>query len=471
MPRRHDLDALRATAMLLGIVFHTAVQYMSQNEGMRFLDFHYLRLLASALHGFRMPLFFLLSGFFTAMLWRRRGLRSMLRQRFSRIFLPLLVFLPVIWLAFALVETTEPAESYTSTNIWEAAIQGDVAGLVAFVNAGVDVNITNRDGLTPLMIAAAFGHQDATEWLIANGADVNVIVDGYTPLDLAVIYSHTEITELLRNHGGKSGGRPLKIADTGEGILTRNVFRHLWFLWYLWWLVAGFAMCAPLVNRLDIGKLPSRWVLAPLRYLWLIPLTMILYSYMEGVRQFGPDMTGGLLIPPHLYLYYALFFGFGALYYHYPNDIGSDIRHWWLMLIVGLGIVFPLGMQRTRNAESWTLPALFLQATYPWVMTFGLMGLFRHIASNENKNIRYISDSSYFLYLMHLPLVFLVRNVIHTWQMPDSVKFVAVCVVVTGVLLIVYEHLVRYSWLGKFLNGPRQRPARKTAQVTLETSG
>ena len=40
------------------------------------------------IHGFRMPVFFVMSGFFTAMLWRRRGLGSILKQRFLRVFLP-----------------------------------------------------------------------------------------------------------------------------------------------------------------------------------------------------------------------------------------------------------------------------------------------------------------------------------------------------------------------------------------------
>ena len=44
-----------------------------------------------AIHGFRMPLFFLVSGFFTAMLWRTRGLRALLKQRTTRILLPLVL--------------------------------------------------------------------------------------------------------------------------------------------------------------------------------------------------------------------------------------------------------------------------------------------------------------------------------------------------------------------------------------------
>ncbi|MFM7077657.1 MAG: acyltransferase family protein, partial [Planctomycetaceae bacterium] len=91
--RRHDLDALRATAMLLGIALHASLAYV---PGIPWpvQDAHpapWLGLLFLAIHGFRMPLFFLLSGFFTALLWQRRGAAAMLAQRYQRIFVPLVL--------------------------------------------------------------------------------------------------------------------------------------------------------------------------------------------------------------------------------------------------------------------------------------------------------------------------------------------------------------------------------------------
>jgi fucose 4-O-acetylase-like acetyltransferase len=72
IPRRADLDAVRAFAMLLGIALHAGLSFATipwivqdsrQNE--------WFNLFFEAIHGFRMPLFFLVSGFFTAMIWRR----------------------------------------------------------------------------------------------------------------------------------------------------------------------------------------------------------------------------------------------------------------------------------------------------------------------------------------------------------------------------------------------------------------
>ncbi len=75
-PRFHDLDALRATAMLLGVVLHATLFLIPAAWPIQDAwagsvppqenPYGYL---LSAIHGFRMPVFFLLSGFFTALLW------------------------------------------------------------------------------------------------------------------------------------------------------------------------------------------------------------------------------------------------------------------------------------------------------------------------------------------------------------------------------------------------------------------
>ena len=77
--------------MLLGIVLHGALAFIpgawavsdASVEG----DGTPYAILVTAIHGFRMPVFFLMSGFFTAMLWRQRGLRALVTHRARRILL------------------------------------------------------------------------------------------------------------------------------------------------------------------------------------------------------------------------------------------------------------------------------------------------------------------------------------------------------------------------------------------------
>ncbi|GIW97263.1 MAG: hypothetical protein KatS3mg111_0596 [Pirellulaceae bacterium] len=104
--------------------------------------------LFAAIHGFRMPLFFMLSGFFTAMLWRKRGLRAMLLHRARRIGLPLilscLTIIPAMWIVTALVSQPAPP-SAESAAAWEAVVAGDTARVRHAIEQGdFDVNAVSR---------------------------------------------------------------------------------------------------------------------------------------------------------------------------------------------------------------------------------------------------------------------------------------------------------------------------------------
>ena len=86
-----------------------------------------------------------------------------------------------------------------------AARVGDLAGVQAELDKGVDVNVKDRFGFTPLREAAWYGHKEIAELLLAKGAEVNM-KNKYskTPLDWAIDFKHTELADLLRKHGGKT---------------------------------------------------------------------------------------------------------------------------------------------------------------------------------------------------------------------------------------------------------------------------
>ena len=89
--RYHALDRVRASAMLLGVVYHTllfrlftAGPPMGPSSGAS-------KWPGDWLHSFRMPLFFLISGFFGRMMLEKYGTREFLRRRWTRIGLPLVI--------------------------------------------------------------------------------------------------------------------------------------------------------------------------------------------------------------------------------------------------------------------------------------------------------------------------------------------------------------------------------------------
>lgn len=97
--RYHGLDLLRSAALLIGIVFHAAMpvlapDYLTQ-VGVLPRGAHgapALALLMEWSHAWRMPLFFLLAGFFAQMTLMRKGAAAFLRDRSLRILGVLVIF-------------------------------------------------------------------------------------------------------------------------------------------------------------------------------------------------------------------------------------------------------------------------------------------------------------------------------------------------------------------------------------------
>ena len=386
-PRRHELDALRAFAMLLGVGLHAALTFFPGVWPVqdRTAGYHGpWEELFFAVHGFRMPAFFLLSGFFTAMLWRRRGLSALIRHRLRRVALPL--------------------------------------------------------ALTMATVGPAM------DWVVARALGLEA--KGFSAHEL--------------------------LPRLGE-------FHHLWFLWMLLWLLAGFLVVALAADRAraqaprDNGAAQPAW---PRWVMWmLIPLTLLPQLGMAGggYPMFGPDTDTGLLPSLHLLAYYAAFFAFGALAYGRRDRRGALLadtlgRRWPGVLPVTVLVVLPVGLAVTflPKIRSWAA-AQVLQVLYAWGMCLGLIGLFRVLLTRERPSVRYLADASYWIYLVHLPLVIGAQIVVRDWALPSGLKFLLITGGVTAVLLLSYQAFVRYTPIGTLLNGRKRRPRAGTVAAASES--
>ena len=415
--------------MLLGIALHASISFIGvgeegawavQDNDTSQADVFGVGLWA--IHGFRMQLFFVVSGFFTAMLWRRRGLKALLLHRAKRILVPCLVgvatIIPIVNVVGILAAATAktPQANEKGQEQQQEPDKADEQGTVKLQEGEREKD--DVEGLGDVL------------WLI-------YMVISYLP-----------------------------------------IFHHLWFLWYLCWLVAMFAIYAYVSDRYQ-WRGPPRWLItSPLRYLWLLPVTMVPQACMgllPGASEFGPDTAVGFIPAPHILLYYAIFFGFGVLYFDCDDQQGKLGRWWPITLPVTFVVVLPLALDFATGLVGWReqlapgslhrLLNVLLQVLYTWGATFGLIGAFRALLKRENKTIRYLSDSSYWLYVAHLPLVLLAQMAVRNWQIPAAAKFGLVCVVVTVILLLSYEYLVRYTLVGTMLNGRKTRPAKLLEEV------
>ena len=88
-----------------------------------------------------------------------------------------------------------------SAQVMDAAFRGDTAIVRSLIEAGVDVNVKNEAGATPLMRAVY--HPETATYLIDHGSNVNQKSDdGRTPLMIAAGLSDgTTVVKLLLDHG------------------------------------------------------------------------------------------------------------------------------------------------------------------------------------------------------------------------------------------------------------------------------
>jgi len=567
--RRHDLDALRGWAMLLGIVLHAsmsffpvpwAVQDTRQNGG--------FGLLFVAIHGFRMPLFFLLGGYFTLLVFRRRGLVTLLQQRALRILIPCLlglvtvlpalhavsgwairraprrppVSLPPLFEAIrqanseqvreqlaAGVPVDEPDPVFQILPLHWAALVGETAIARQLLDAGAPLDRGDSEGNVPLIAASFAGRGELIELLLERGADPNLpnregqspvtateapvemtlgVFEflGLPPLDPGQLIAGRERVHALLDPLTKSAdtskntaSRGPETAPAGNGptgretgivselvgryarwlrsdrwqitwrgqpwhLIQRGVFDHLWFLWFLWWMVALFGLVA-ICGGWTPGRLTSdpAWLLAGTCVATVIP-QVCMHADRPG---FGPDTATGWIIPPHLFVYYSLFFLAGCLMCDNADAFHRWTRRWPLWLGLSLLVLLPLGLvtmgQRVLSAV--------VQPLYAWLMCLGCLGLFERWQANPSPRLRYLSDSSYWLYVAHMPVVIALQSLVAPWNAPALLKFVLVLLLSIPLLLLSYHLLVRPTPLGWLLNGRREPIWGRSTRVTTPTAG
>lgn len=362
--RFHALDSLRAWMMLLGIWFHASCSYMTLKiSNWPYRDpntssFFNIPLLF--LHCFRMPLFFLLAGFFARLLRQRLDTGKLLMNRTRRILVPFLVTWPILF-------------------IW----------------------------------------------------------DNY------------------------NSGR--------NTLLIRTM--HLWFLYYLMYMYLGISLMEMLVQRFVAPArreqiktgfrrlLSSAW--RPL--IFAIPTSVPLFFMRTGTL----DMAPGFLIQPKNFGIYGLFFGFGWMLYPQADLLPGFKRHAWLQVVTAI-IILPVNllslarMLRTmpnRDTGAHILTVV-TGSVMMWLLVFGLTGLFLIYFDYPSAKMRYLSDASYWMYLVHLPLVIWIPRALGPLNLPAIVKFTIVLALTISILLVSYEWFVRYTMIGRVLNGPRERPTR-----------
>ena len=372
--RFHALDAVRAFALLLGVVFHASLSFTpgipvglwaitdtSPSPAIGALGF--------AAHIFRMSLFFLIAGLFARMMLHRKGVRGFWADRGIRIVVPLIVG----WLVLA----------PTLTGLW-------IWGL------------TKTFGTLP-----------------APPADMPAPPAGAFPLT------------------------------------------HLWFLYYLLVLyvlvLAGRAFVRALDRHDVVGRSIDTAASAIVRtgtaaIVLPLPLIAALLTATAWQPTSGIPTPDRSVIPELISLVgYGSAMVFGWFVHRQIGVLQVWARQWPLHL--GTAVVLTLVCLVFRNAATPAIAVAYGVAIWCW--SFGLIGLAVRYLSRPIPAVRYVADASYWIYLVHLPIVVALQIMVGHLPWHWSVKFPLILVVSFVVLFISYHYLVRSTLIGQVLNGRR----------------
>ena len=95
-------------------------------------------------------------------------------------------------------------------------------------------------------------------------------------------------------------------------------------------------------------------------------------------------------------------------------------------------------------------------AVMMWSLVLLTIGLFRKWFSHSRPWVRYVADSSYWMYLIHLPVVVALQVAVAELPLSWAIKWPLVSVATVGFSILTYDLMVRSTWIGMILNGRRR---------------
>jgi len=395
------LDAVRAFALILGIIFHASLSFMPIFIGWAVMDIstsNVIGVFALVSHSFRMELFFLIAGFFAHMKFHQQGATSFFQLRIVRIGIPFTIG----WII-----------------------------------------------LRPLLVSGWVMGAESMQ------GDVNVLpalTNGFT------------------------------MFESLEG-MTKDLLvgTHLWFLYYLLIISVSVVVLRYFIELNSAVKhnilMFSDNVIAKLCYsrfailLLAIPTVCCLWF----MNHWGVDTADKSLLP-HIpvSLLYGGFFTFGWLMHRQSALIEQFARLTWSKVILCFSaiiasVILSSFEMSLAHPQYMLIKAsyLFSYAVMMWSLVSLAIGACKQLFKQSNKVLRYIADASYWLYLIHLPIVIWLQIAFAELPFHWAIKLTSICLITLIVSLILYDVFVRATFVGATLNGKKLNRVLFTRQDKL----
>jgi glucans biosynthesis protein C len=367
--RLHYMDNLRALAMLAGVVFHAGLAYSVVIHPFWPTADASNTMLVDAFvwftHLFRMPLFFVVAGFFVALLVAKRGVGGMLQNRFARVMLPFILFWPIVYLVMG--------------------------------------------------------------WLFTNAAAHN---ENLSPL---LAYVKPWLTN----------------PDRPRAMPT---LMHLWFLPYL----MCFCVLVWVAIALDLKAISNRFAkVHPGLFIFVGPLLLVVPLITVAIPFPAPDS----FFPQWWALvFFGTYFAFG-FQLHRAETTLDKLRPYVPSMLFGAAIGYAafFWLLQAHGSAQASFAIRFMQAaleayTGVW-LTLCCLTLGKAALNKSNHLMRYIADASYWIYIVHLPILFAIQYPLLDVAASWPAKFAFSVAVTLIVSFLSYHVLVRRTFIGRLLNG------------------
>jgi len=156
--------------------------------------------------------------------------------------------------------------------------------------------------------------------------------------------------------------------------------------------------------------------------------------------------------------YYFAFFLFGALFFRLENNGRNFIEKiskkqkffYWIPIISFFACLI------IDENKTYLLGELF-NFIYTWSSAIVLVLIFYKFINKPNSKIRYLSNASYYIYIIHIPFIILFQGIFSSLEIHHSVKFIMIIILTTGISLITYHYFVRNTFIGILLNGKKSK--------------
>jgi peptidoglycan/LPS O-acetylase OafA/YrhL len=174
-----------------------------------------------------------------------------------------------------------------------------------------------------------------------------------------------------------------------------------------------------------------------------IPTFLVLHMMVRPWKGLVVDTPAYSLIPylPTTLLY-GLFFVVGWMLQRQPELLERFGRNCWKYLLLGVLLVAPARLVGEGSPHLRSVH-LGLYAAMMWSFAIGFLGLFVRYRRTPSATWRYLADASYWIYVVHWPLVILLQIWLCDVPIHWFLKFVIINVAVFPPMLLGYHYLMR----------------------------